>query len=80
MAKLMVTWLGEDELHEPLPGPSFTQWGETRFYKDRPVLIDTDKQGVSADERLVLQQIVARASKNRFFKVEQERAERQSKG
>jgi len=95
MAKMMVTWLGEDDQHfevmydpqgnetkRPAPGPSFNYWGHVRLDKDKPTLIDTDSAR-GADERLVLEQIVKKAPNMKArFRVEpvQERQERQSKG
>ena len=93
MTKMMVTWLGEDELHsslqqdsngvyseQPVPGPSFNRWGDIRFDKDKPVLIDTDAPGVSAERKLLLDNIVKRAPNMKRYKVEPvpERQERQS--
>lgn len=57
MAK--VTWLGEDELHGDGAGPSFTRAFGMKFPKGEAVEV-TDGD------------IVARASKNLFFRVERE--------
>ena len=56
MAKL--TWLGEDELHNGAPGPSFCiGFGGIKFPKGEPVeVMDKD--------------IIARAQRNQFFEVE----------
>lgn len=56
MAKL--TWLGEDELHDPAPGPSFcVGFGGIKFPKGEPVEV-TDKA------------IIERAKRNQFFDVD----------
>ena len=83
MPKMMVTWLGEDELHsalqqdmngeyteQPVPGPSFNRWGDIRFDKDKPVLIDTDAPGISADKKLLLDNIAKRAPNMKRYRVE----------
>ena len=58
MAKL--TWLGEDDLHEGAPGPSFCIAFEgIKFPKDHPVEVTN-------------QDFINRARKNRFFDVEGE--------
>ena len=95
MPKLMVTWLGEDELHsttmtdrhgneheQAVPGPSFNFWGDIRFDKGQPVLIDNEAPGLNSDKKLLLDNIVKRAPNMKRYKVEpvQERHERQSKG
>jgi hypothetical protein len=55
MAKL--TWLGEDELHNGAPGPSFcVGFGGIKFPKGTPVEV-TDKE------------IIAKARINQFFEV-----------
>lgn len=55
MAKL--TWLGEDELHDGNPGPSFTTaFGGIKFPKGEAVEV-SDKD------------IITRARKNQFFEV-----------
>lgn len=55
MAKL--TWLGEDELHNGNPGPSFTTaFGGIKFPKGEAVEV-TDRD------------IITRARKNQFFEV-----------
>jgi hypothetical protein len=56
MAKL--TWLGEDDLHDGVAGPSFcVGFGGIKFPKGKPVEV-TDKS------------IIERAKKNHFFEVE----------
>ena len=56
MAKL--TWLGEDDLHDGVAGPSFcVGFGGIKFPKGTPVEV-TDKS------------IIERARKNHFFEVE----------
>ena len=58
MAKL--TWLGEDDLHEGAPGPSFcVAFGGIKFHKGKPVEV-TDRD------------FIARARRNQFFEVEGE--------
>ena len=55
MAKL--TWLGEDELHNGAPGPSFTTaFGGIKFPKGEPVEV-TDKA------------IIAKARNHNYFEV-----------
>jgi hypothetical protein len=55
MAKL--TWLGEDELHDGNPGPSFTTaFGGIKFPKNEPIEV-SDKL------------IIAKARNNQFFEV-----------
>ncbi len=55
MAKL--TWLGEDELHGDMPGPSFTTaFGGIKFPKGQPVEVDDKK-------------IISRARTNPYFEV-----------
>ena len=53
-----LTWLGEDDLHDGAPGPSFTMaFGGVKFPKGKPVeVMDKD--------------IIARASRNQFFEVD----------
>ena len=56
MAK--ITWLGEDDLHDGAPGPSFTTcFGGIKFPKDKPVEV-ADKD------------VIDMARHNQFFDVE----------
>jgi len=78
---------GKEQERRPVPGPSFTYMGAgpdaIRFDKDKPVLIDTDAPGMSAERRLLVENIAKRAPNMKArFKVEpvQERQERQSRG
>lgn len=54
MAK--ITWLGEDELHDGAPGPSFAVAYGIKFPKGQPVEV-TDKDTIS------------RAKANQYFEV-----------
>jgi hypothetical protein len=94
MPKMLLTWLGEDELHfetlfdkdgketrRPAPGPSFTYWGDIRFDKDKAVLVDSDAPGLSADGKLLVDNILKRApNMKKRFKVEPVQEKASSKG
>ncbi len=56
MAK--ITWLGEDELHEGAPGPSFAvAYGGIKFTKGVPVNVSDNS-------------IISRAKTNQYFDVD----------
>jgi hypothetical protein len=80
MAGKFVTWLGEDH---PLlaenengetesseaPGPSFMFWDRVRFDRYKPVWIDPDQEGLSPILKNTFTHILAKAAKNKFFRV-----------
>jgi hypothetical protein len=66
---------GREQERRPVPGPSFTYMGAgpnaIRFDKDKPVLIDSEAAGLSADRKLLVDNILKRApSMKARFKVE----------